>query len=156
MTDPSLAILNQVPAVLDTIDRRILAALREDGRLSNAELARRVGLSASPCWNRVRALEERGIITGYSANLDYDALGLKLTMLVQVTLEKHGDGTMDNFAAAISHIPEVTEAAMVAGDFDFLLKVITADTQSYQRFLHDRLHRISGVHQVRSILVLRG
>jgi Lrp/AsnC family leucine-responsive transcriptional regulator len=141
--------------VLDAADQRIVAALRQDGRLSNAELARRVGLSASPCWNRLRLLEERGIITGYSANIGYAALGLKLTMLVQVTLDKHGDDRMDSFAAAVETMHEVIECSMVAGDFDFLLKVIVADTQAYERFLHDRLHRIAGVRQVRSILVLR-
>jgi Lrp/AsnC family leucine-responsive transcriptional regulator len=142
--------------VLDATDRRILTALQRDGRLSNAELARRVGLSASPCWSRVRSLEERGIITGYSASLSYTALGLRLTMLVQVTLEKHGGDSMDGFAQAIRDMPEVIESAMVAGDFDFLLKVIAADTDAYERFLREKLHRVAGVRQVRSILVLRG
>jgi Lrp/AsnC family leucine-responsive transcriptional regulator len=140
---------------LDALDRRILAALRQDGRLSNAELARRVGLSPSPCWTRTRSLEERGIITGYSADIGYAALGLKLTMLVQVTLEKHGDDSMDGFAHGIGEMPEVIESAMVAGDFDFLLKVITANTDDYERFLREKLYRVPGVRQVRSILVLR-
>jgi Lrp/AsnC family leucine-responsive transcriptional regulator len=143
------------PSVLDPVDQRILDALRQNGRLTNADLARQVGLSASPCWNRVRALEERGIITGYVATVGYGALGLGLTMLVQVTLEKHGDDTMDSFAQTVRHMPEVIECAMVAGDFDFLLKVITADTEAYERFLREKLHRVQGVRQVRSILVLR-
>lgn len=140
---------------LDPVDRRILDVLSQEARLSNAELARRVGLSASPCWSRVRALEERGIITGYSAKLNYPALGLRLTMLVQVTLEKHGEDSMDGFAQAVARMPEVIESAMVAGDFDFLLKVIASDTEAYERFLREKLHRAAGVRQVRSILVLR-
>ncbi|WP_411339385.1 Lrp/AsnC family transcriptional regulator [Sphingopyxis sp. J-6] len=141
---------------LDALDRKIVAELIRDGRLPNAELARRVGLSPSPCWKRVRALEERGIIAGYTIRLGFETLGLRLCMLVQVTLEKHASDAMDGFAAAVAAMPEVVEASMVAGDFDFLLKVRTADTHSYERFLRERLHRVPGVRQVRSILVLGG
>ncbi|WP_447763588.1 Lrp/AsnC family transcriptional regulator [Sphingopyxis panaciterrae] len=143
-----------IPEGLDTIDRRIVSELLVDGRIPNAELARRVGLSPSPCWKRVRALEERGVIVGYEAKLGFDTIGLKLCMLVQVTLEKHASDAMDGFAEAVARMPEVVEASMVAGDFDYLLKVRTADTHAYERFLREKLHRIAGVRQVRSILVL--
>ena len=142
---------------LDDIDRRILAELTRNGRISNADLARRVGLSASPCWTRVRALERSGVIKGYSAVIDRSALGLPETMVVEVTLNKHrhAGGAVDSFIKAVERLPEVIDAAMVAGDFDFYLRVAVANTAEYERFLREKLYRIPNVRKARSILVLR-
>ncbi len=140
---------------LDEIDRKILSELHRDGRLTNADLARRVGLSASPCWTRVRALEKRGVIKGYSALVDRKALGLPETIVVEVTLEKHGGDAIESFTKAVLRLPEVIEAAVVAGDCDFHLKVASASTADYERFLREKLYRIPGVRQVRSIFILR-
>ncbi|MDB6043793.1 MAG: transcriptional regulator, AsnC family [Gammaproteobacteria bacterium] len=144
-------------ARLDDIDRRILIELSRNGRLSNTDLARRVGLSASACWTRVRALEEGGIITGYTAVIDRAAIGLPETVVVEVTLDKHkhaGDA-MENFAKAIEKLPQVIEAAVVAGDFDFYLRVAASSTADYEHFLREKLYRIPSVRQARSIFILR-
>lgn len=140
---------------LDRIDQKIIAELTMNGRISNAELCQRVGLSQSPCWNRVRKLEEIGVITGYSAKIDQSALGRGQIMMVQVTLDRHVDDTMSGFEEAIKKIPEIIEACVVAGEYDFLLKVALEDTGQYENFLRKKLYKITGVSNVRSILMLR-
>ena len=95
---------------LDETDRRILRELRRDGRLSNTRLAEKVGLSTTPCWNRVRALEERGVIDGYTALLNQEALGLPDTVIIEVTLERHDDAMLEKFGHALAQLPEVMEA----------------------------------------------
>ena len=140
---------------LDRIDWKIIRELQKDGRVSNAELARRVGLSQSPCWTRVRSLEDRGIITGYHAAIDQRALGRPETMIVQVTMEKHVDRSMADFETAVRDLPEVFEASVIAGEFDFQLKVSLRDTTEYEQFLRNKLYKIPGIRTVRSVLLIR-
>ena len=108
---------------LDAIDRRILKALVANGRLSNAELAKEVGLSASPCWQRVRRMEKEGIISGYTTLLDHRALGVGETVMVEVQLEHHDARSLEVLTEAMAKIPEVLEIYLMAGDFDYFLKM---------------------------------
>lgn len=142
---------------LDEIDHRILAELTRDGRLSNTDLARRIGLSASACWMRVRALEESGVIKGYTAIIDRAAMGVPETVVVEVTVDKqkHTGDVLDGFEAAIERMPQVIEASLVAGDFDYYLRVAASSTADYEHFLREKLYRIPGVRQARSIFILR-
>lgn len=140
---------------LDDIDRQILDELSQNGRLSNSDLARRVGLSASACWTRVQALEASRVIQGYTAIVDRAALGLPETIVVEVTLEEHNSEAIESFGKAIEKLPEVIDAAMVAGDFDFHLQVAAASTADYEQFLREKLRCIPNVRRVRSIFLLR-
>lgn len=140
---------------LDETDLKILRELRADGRLSNIKLAERVGLSATPCWNRVRALEEAGVIEGYAALLSQKALGLPDTVMIEVTLEHHDDDTLRRFGEEISALPEVVEAFLVTGEYDYLIKVAVAGTEGYEQFLRKRLYRLPGVRHSRSTFVLK-
>ncbi|MDQ0142280.1 transcriptional regulator, AsnC/Lrp family (Leucine-responsive regulatory protein) [Cupriavidus taiwanensis] len=140
---------------LDDTDRRILRELRRDGRLSNARLAEQVGLSATPCWNRVRALEEGGVIEGYAALLNQKALGLPDTVLIEVTLERHDDDMLYRFGKALAELPEVMEAYLLTGEYDYLIKVAVAGTQGYEEFLRHKLYKLPGLRHSRSTFVLR-
>lgn len=140
---------------LDAIDQRILRELRSDGRLSNAKLAERVGLSATPCWNRVRALEDAGVIEGYAALLNQKALGLPDTVIIEVTLDKHDERTLERFGEALADLPEVVEAFLVSGEYDYLIKVAVAGTEGYESFLRRKLYRLRGFQNSRSIFALR-
>ncbi len=140
---------------LDDTDRRILRELRRDGRLSNARLAEQVGLSATPCWNRVRALEESGVIEGYAALLNQKALGLPDTVLIEVTLERHDDDMLYRFGKALAELPEVMEAHLLTGEYDYLIKVAVAGTQGYEEFLRHKLYKLPGLRHSRSTFVLR-
>jgi Lrp/AsnC family leucine-responsive transcriptional regulator len=140
---------------LDPIDRRILSALRADGRLTMNELGEKVGLSASPCWTRVKRLEAAGLIAGYVALLDHAALGLPDTVFVEITLNRHDDHALEVFGASLARIPEVIEAHLVTGEYDYLVKVAVAGTRDYERFLRERLYRIEGIRHTRSTFALR-
>jgi DNA-binding Lrp family transcriptional regulator len=140
---------------LDRIDRRILRNLLTDGRMTNVELARRVGISAPPCLRRVRALEEAGIIRGYHADIAPEGLGYGITVFAQVGLSSQADGDLKAFEKLIATWPEVREAYMLAGETDFLLKIIAPDWDSYQRFLSAKLTAAPNVSHVKSALMLR-
>jgi Lrp/AsnC family leucine-responsive transcriptional regulator len=140
---------------LDLIDRKILSALMKDGRLTNSELAAKIGLSPSSCWTRVRRLEAEGAIERYVAIISQAALGLANFVFVEITLEKHTDKVLDQFGAAVARMPEVVEADLVAGEYDYLIKVAVRDTADYERFLRERLYRIEGVRHTRSTFSLR-
>ena len=142
-------------ADLDEIDRKILRELRADGRLSNLKLAEKVGLSATPCWNRVRSLEERGVIDGYAALLNHKAIGLPDTVIIEVTLDRHDDEDVDRFGQAIAQLPEVLEAYLVTGEYDYLIKVAVAGTEGYEDFLRRKLYKLSGLRHSRSTFALR-
>lgn len=135
---------------LDAIDRRILAALQEEGRLSNVELADRVGLSPSPCLRRVRALEAAGVIRGYRAVLDRGSLGLGLTVFVGIKVERHREEPARAFREAVLALPEVIACHLVSGEADFLLQVVVPDLAAYERFLLDELLRLPWVADIRS------
>lgn len=145
------------PHRLDEIDHRILTELSRDGRLSNTDLAQRIGLSASACWTRVRALEDCGVIKGYAAIIDRAAIGLPETVVVEVTVDKqkHTGDVLAGFEAAIAGMPQVIEASLVAGDFDYYLRVAASSTADYEHFLREKLYRVPGVRQARSIFILR-
>ena len=140
---------------LDRIDRQILALLQEDGRMTNIELARRVGISPPPCLRRVRALEEAGLIRGYHAQLAAEALGFAVTVFAQIGLQSQAESDLKAFEALVAEWPEVREAHMLAGETDFLLKIVAHDWDSYQHFLSEKLTSAPNVNQVKSALVLR-
>lgn len=140
---------------LDDTDRRILRALRRDGRLSNARLAEEIGLSTTPCWNRVRALEQRGVIEGYTALINQEALGLPDTVIVEVRLERHDDDMLEKFGLALADLPEVMEAYLLTGEYDYLIKVAVAGTAGYEEFLRLKLYKLPGLRHSRSTFLLR-
>ncbi|HZX28588.1 MAG TPA: Lrp/AsnC family transcriptional regulator [Telluria sp.] len=140
---------------MDEIDRKILRELRKDGRLSNTHLAEKVGLSQSPCWNRVRQLEEQGVIEGYTVLLNQKALGVPDTVMIEVTLDKHDDATFGRFGAALAEMPEVLEAYLLTGEYDYLIKVAVAGTEGYEVFLRKKLYKLPGIRHSRSTFVLR-
>jgi Lrp/AsnC family leucine-responsive transcriptional regulator len=141
---------------LDRYDRRILEVLQENGRISNQELAERIGLSPSPCLRRVRALEESGVIAGYRALLDARSLGLKLLALVHISMDRHTPERFANFEARVADLPEVLECLLITGqEADYQLKVIVADMDAYQALLLNRITRIEGVSGVHSSFVMR-
>lgn len=141
---------------LDRFDRHILALLQQDGRLSNLELAEKIGLSPSPCLRRVRVLEEAGIISGYRALLDARKLGLALTALVYISMDRHTPERFANFDAKISALSEVLECLLITGqDADYQLKVVVQDMEAYQQLLLNKITRIEGVSGVHTSFVLR-
>lgn len=140
----------------DRYDRQILQVLQEDGRISNQDLADRIGLSPSPCLRRVRALEEAGIIAGYRAVLDARKLGLTLIALIHISMDRHTPERFENFEAEIRAIPEIVECLLITGqDADYQLKAVVRDMDAYQELLLDRITRIPGVTGVHSSFVLR-
>jgi Lrp/AsnC family leucine-responsive transcriptional regulator len=141
--------------VLDRIDRLILRELRNDGRLSNSKLAEKVGLSTTPCWNRVRAMEESGVIQGYTALLSQNALGYPDTVIIEVILDRHDDDIFEKFGTALAELPEVMEAYLLTGEYDYLIKVAVAGTAGYEEFLRRKLYKLPGLRHSRSTFVLR-
>jgi DNA-binding Lrp family transcriptional regulator len=140
---------------LDRIDRRILRDLQADGRMTNVELARRAGISAPPCLRRVRALEEAGYIRGYHADVNAEALGYGVTVFAQVGLASQAEPDLKAFETLVATWPEVREAHMLAGETDFLLKVVAEDWDAYQRFLTQKLTAAPNVSHVKSALGIR-
>ena len=141
---------------IDRHDRRILEVLQGDGRISNQELAERIGLSPSPCLRRVKALEEAGVIVGYRALLASRPLGLTLTALVFISMDRHTPDRFSNFEARIVELPEVLECLLITGQAaDYQLKVIVRDMDAYQDLLLNKITRIDGVTGVHSSFVLR-
>jgi len=141
---------------LDNLDRRILRLLQRDGGITNLELAQRVGLSASPCARRVRQLEEAGIIEGKVTLLNASKLDLKLTALIQISMDRHTPERFAVFEEAVCACPEVIECLLVTGQAaDYLLKVVVPDMECYQEFLLNKITRIPGVSDVHSSFVLR-
>lgn len=143
-----------MPQSLDSIDRGILEVLQEDSDLSNAEVARRVGLSASPCWRRIQRLEAAGLIRGRVALLDSEQLGLSLVVFASVKLSSHGRQALPEFEAAIRKYSEVLECYTVTGEVDFILRILTRDIHSYERFLRDHLLQMPAVAEVHSTIAL--
>ncbi len=135
---------------LSTIDRKILRALQEDGRMTIQALADRVGLSASPCLRRIRQMEKAGIIAGYSATVDQKAVGLPVSVFISIKLERQRARELDAFAAAIGGWPEVMECYLMTGQFDFLLRVVCADLEAYEHFLREKLTQVEGVASIES------
>lgn len=141
--------------VLDEIDRKILRALQKDARLTVVQLSEQVGLSASPCWTRLHRMEEDGYIAQYAAVLDQAKLGYPDTALVEVTLDKHDEKVLGEFGRQLTALPEVLEAYLTTGDYDYLIKVAVDGTAGYERFLREKLYRIPGIRHSRSSFALR-
>lgn len=136
--------------VIDEIDKRILRELQRDGRLQNIELAKRVGLSPSPCLRRVKLLEKAGIISRYVAVVDQAKVGLRLSMFARVSLRAQDSETIDHFIAAMRRLPEVVECYIILGDYDALLRVVVADLDDYRRFQTVHLTRKNGIQNVKT------
>lgn len=139
---------------LDAIDRRILAALVEDGRISTLDLAEKVGLSATPCSRRIRQLEEAGVIKGYTAKVDPAALGLSLCVVVSVRLARHGPDNHNQFMDAIKDRPEIVECLLVTGGVDYQLRVWVEDIEALRTFITTALQGIPAVAETSTMLVL--
>ena len=139
---------------LDDIDRRILAALQADGRMTAQQLADRVGLSASPCARRVRLLEEAGVVKGYVAVIDQAKVGLPISVFASVKLERQREDDLDRFSQAVARWPEVVDCYLMTGQRDYLLRIVVSDLESYERFLKDKLTRLDGVASIESSFAL--
>lgn len=140
---------------LDAIDQRILAELQKNARLSNVELADRAGLSPSPCLRRVRALEEDGVIKGYAALVDQDAVGLPVSVFIMVSLERQVEHALEVFEEKVRALPEVMECYLMTGDSDYLLRVVTRDLQAYEQFLMRHLTKFPSVTSIKSSFALK-
>ena len=140
---------------MDNLDRKILQVLQADSRTSLHDMGQAVGLSPSPCWGRIKKMEEAGVIEGYTVRLNAQALGLGETVLVQVTLDNHSDNTLEKFGETLASIPEVIEAWLVSGEYDYLLRIAVKDTKDYERLLRERLYKIKGIRHSQSSFVLR-
>ncbi|MBZ0149011.1 MAG: Lrp/AsnC family transcriptional regulator [Pseudorhodoplanes sp.] len=139
---------------LDALDRKILGALQSDGRISLANLAAKVGLSASPCLRRVRNLERSGVISRYVAVLDQRAVGLPVSIFISIKLEKQKQEALDKFAKVIAHWPEVLECYLMTGPRDYWLRVVVPDLDAYERFLKQKLTRLEGIASIESSFAL--
>lgn len=139
---------------LDAIDRRLLAQLQENGRLTATELAERVGLTTSPCLRRLRLLEEAGVIRGYTALIDQRKVGLPVSVFVSIKLERQGEEALNRFEAAVRRCPEVLECYLMTGPRDYLLRVVASDLADYERFVKETLTRIEGIANIESSFAL--
>jgi Lrp/AsnC family leucine-responsive transcriptional regulator len=135
---------------LSAVDRRILRALQEDGRMTVQAIAERVGLSASPCLRRIRQLEQAGVISAYSAIVEQKAVGLPVSVFISIKLERQRSRELDRFGDAVRAWPEVMECYLMTGQFDYLLRVVCADLAAYESFLRDRLTQLEGVGSIES------
>ena len=139
---------------LDAIDRKIIALLQRDSRITMQDLADKVGLSVSPCHRRVKLLEERGVITRYVATVDQQSLGLHVSVFISIKLARQKEEDLDRFAKAISGWEEVLECYLMTGNRDYLLRVVVADLASYETFLKSKLTRLDGIASIESSFAL--
>lgn len=140
---------------LDRIDLKILRELQQDGRMTNVELARRVGISAPPCLRRVRALEKTGYIRGYHADIAPDKMGYGITVFTDIGLSHHSEADLIQFLKQIESLPQIRECYQMTGDSDFLLKVVAEDWEAFQKFLSSILNNISNLQHIKSSPVMR-
>lgn len=143
-----------MPTKIDEIDRAILDQLQRDSSLSTADLAKRVGLSMSPCWRRIRRLEKAGVISRRVALLDRERLGLEVTVFANVKLSAHGRQSLPEFEAAIEGFDQIVACYVMTGDVDYLLQVVTRDIRSYENFLRNHLLQLPTVREVHSQIAL--
>jgi Lrp/AsnC family leucine-responsive transcriptional regulator len=139
---------------LDAIDAKILAQLQRDGRQTITELAGRVGLSPSPCLRRVKLLEERGVIAGYVAVVDQNAVGLSVNVFASIRLERQREEELERFNAAVAQWPEVMECYLMTGTRDYLMRIVVGSLGEYERFIKDKLSRLDGVASIESSFAL--
>lgn len=140
---------------IDQTDLRLLQTVQENARLSNVELAERIGLSPSPCLRRLKRLEDDGIIKGYMTLLDQKAVGLPVNVFISVTLKEQSEGALDEFEGRIRQLPEVMECYLMTGTADYLLRVVTADLAAYESFLKVHLTRIPAIASIQSSFALK-
>ena len=140
---------------MDYIEYKILNALQNNARLSNIELAKEVGLTPSPCLRRVKNLEQKGVITGYSALINQNKVGLSVNVFVQVSLERQTEDHLEVFEEQIKEYSEVMEAYLMTGEADYLLRIVVKDLEKYESFLKENLTRIPGVSSIRSYFSLK-
>ena len=140
---------------VDALDRAMLSALQDEGRITNVELARRVGLTAPPCLRRMRSLEEAGVIRGYHADLDAEALGYGITVFALVSLRSQAEDALQAFEAHVAGLPEIRECHMLNGEIDFILKIVAHDLQAFQTFLTSKLTPAPNVASVKTSLTIR-
>ncbi|KSL97194.1 Lrp/AsnC family transcriptional regulator [Pseudomonas aeruginosa] len=139
---------------LDMYDQRILALLQEESSLSTAEIAERIGLSQSPCWRRIQRLKEEGVIRKQVTLLDRKRIGLNTQVFAQIKLNAHGRKNLTDFAEAMHQFPEVLECHVLMGAVDFMLRIVTRDIESYERFFFEKLSAVPGIQEVNSIVAL--
>lgn len=140
---------------LDKFDLLILETLQKDARISLQELGKQVGLTSTPCWTRIRRMEQVGVIEGYSVRVNPEMIGLPETVILHVTLDSHSDEALFQFGQALEAIPEVMEAFLVSGDYDYYIRVAVEGTRGYERFLREKLYKIPGIRHSKSSFVLR-
>ena len=146
---------DQTPVQLDRYDMRILRELREDSRRTLQEIGAAVKLSPTTCWSRIKRLEAEGVIQQYRVELDRARLGYQDTVIVQLTLESHTDETLFEFGRVLAEIPEVMDAYLVSGDYDYYIRIAVKDTRDYERLLREKLYKIPGIRHSKSSFVLR-
>ena len=140
---------------LDKFDLKILEVMQRNSRSSLQEVSEQVGLSPTPCWNRIKRMENAGVIQRYTVKIDQAALGFSDTVIVQLTLESHTDRMIEDFGKAIEAIPEVLDAFLVSGDYDWIVRIVVRDTRDYERLLREVLYKIPGIRHSKSSFVLR-
>lgn len=141
--------------VLDRASRQILAELQRDARQTVQQLAEAVGLSATPCWKRVKQMEAAGVIRGYTALVDRAKVGLGLRVVVEANLQQHSEEAVRRFEQAVAASPHIVQCVSTTGQADYILTVLASDIPAYERFLHDTLFKLPGITHVRSSIVLR-
>jgi Lrp/AsnC family leucine-responsive transcriptional regulator len=141
--------------ILDRHSRRILGELQQDARLTVQQLAERIGLSATPCWKRVKQMEAAGVIRGYAALVDRERIGLGLRVVVEANLQQHGEVEVRRFEQAVAASPQIVQCVSTTGPADYLLTVLATDIRAYEQFLHETLFKLPGITHVRSSIVLR-
>ena len=140
---------------MDDIDRQLIDILQRDATLSIAQMAERVGLSATPCWKRVKEMEAAGVIRGYTALVDPEKVGLHLTVMVEVNLTHHSEEQVQRFEQAVAASVQIVRCQSTTGQADYLMTVLAPDIKHYERFLHDTIFKLPGVTHVRSSIVLK-
>jgi Lrp/AsnC family leucine-responsive transcriptional regulator len=144
-----------VPSQIDDIDRKIIAALQSDAKLTVSVLADKVGLSASPCARRVRQLEKSGVIKGYAAVIDQKKVGLPVSAFASVKLERQREDALERFSRAVARWPEVVDCYLMTGQRDYLLRVVVRDIEAYEEFLNTKLTRLEGVASIETSFALK-
>ncbi len=153
---PKIKPVEEKPGIeFDRLDLAILKVLLADSRQTLQEVGAQVGLSTTSCWNRIKRMEAAGAIQGYTVKLDLARLGYRDTVIVQVNLESHSDETLYEFGRVLETIPEVLEAYLISGDYDYFVRIAVQDTRDYERLLREKLYKIPGIRHSKSSFVLR-
>lgn len=146
---------HEIGKSFDLHDLHILRILLKDSRTPLQEISKEVGLSSTSCWNRIKKMTDSGAIESYTVKVDLARIGYQDTVIVQVTLESHSEETLYEFGRALESIPEVLEALLISGDYDYFIRIAVRDTRDYERLLRERLYKIPGIRHSKSSFVLR-